>query len=91
MTATQPPLPGFSPAPERPTRRARWEAELRCLARLLDDERARDRQRHAAQVVVLQGQLAELRNRMCDLERTSGMADIGRAPTRRGELRRFVA
>lgn len=90
MMSAQPPLPGLSPFAARPARRCRWEGELRRLAELLDDQQARDRQRHAAELDRLQGQLAELRSRMCDLERSGGLADIDRAPRRRGELRRFA-
>ncbi|MGH7077740.1 MAG: hypothetical protein ACREFU_06535 [Acetobacteraceae bacterium] len=81
---------GFLPPPDRPARRCLWAAELRRLAALVGDERARDRQRDDAELAMLRGQLAELRARLSDVECTTGLADLSRPPMRRAELRRFA-
>jgi hypothetical protein len=88
MTA-QLPLPGFAPVPERPPRRTLWRAEMARAMRIHADERARDRQRHADMVATLAAQIEDIRRRIADIERASGIADIRRAPVRRGELRAF--
>lgn len=74
MTA-QPSLPGFAPLPARPRRRPAWQAELRRLVAIL---------------AALDGQLADLRHRLAEVERAAGLADLARAPARNDGLRRFA-
>ncbi|MGH7054937.1 MAG: hypothetical protein ACREE4_22505 [Stellaceae bacterium] len=90
MTA-QPPLPGFAPVPDKPPRRrSLWQAEMRRALAILVDERARDRQQHAKSLALVQGQLSDIRQRLADLERAAGLADLTRAPAGRDALRRFA-
>lgn len=76
----------LSPPPPRPPRRCLWAAELRRALAFLADARARDRQREADTIAALQGQIADLRWRLADLERVTGAADL-RRPER---VRRFA-
>lgn len=90
MTAAQLPLPGFAPLPPKPRRRPLWEAGMRRALAILADERARDRAHLAERTAILQGQIADLRWRLAELERDAGSADISRAPVGGAALRRFA-
>jgi hypothetical protein len=81
----------LSPPPAQ-TRRRRclWASEIERLARLVADWRARDRQHQDATLAAIERQIADLRFRLVEIERSAGLADIHRAPGR-GDLRRLRA
>src|SRR5438045_2434464 len=69
-------FPGMT-SPDRLRRPQIWRAEP---TRLMDDRRSRDLQMQAEMVGRLRAQLADLRDRVVDLEHLSGAADMDQAP-----------
>ena len=87
MQPTLFPLPGI---PDRPKRRVLWRTEMRRLMWVVDDQRARDLQRQAEATGHLRSMIADLRDRVTDLERGEASPALRQAPTRRAELVRFA-
>ena len=80
-------LPGI---PERPRRRVLWRAEMSRLTQLLADQRQRDRRDHEQHRARLAGVLQDLKDRIVDIERATGIADISVAPRTRPQLRAYA-
>ena len=84
-------LPTMPEHPDRPTRRCRWQAELARQASFFADQRARDAARHDAALARVDRQLADIRDRISDVEHSTGCADIASAPRSRTQLRAYAS
>jgi hypothetical protein len=74
-------------APERPRRRALWGIALTKQASFFADQRARDRARHEAALARVADAVDDLKMRLREVEHAAGLADIGRAPVTKPQLR----
>jgi hypothetical protein len=81
---------GIPSPPERRPRRNLWRAEIARVVAYADDRLVRAEARHTQELARLDGQLADIRDRIVDLERGDGAADLARAPVRRAELREYA-
>jgi hypothetical protein len=81
---------GMPAAPDRRPRRQLWRLELARVAAYHDDRLVRAEARHQQDIARLTQICADLRDRVADIEHSSGLADLGVAPRRSAELRAFA-
>jgi hypothetical protein len=71
-------FPFVTELPERRRRAPQWHREIASVVRYLSDTAARDRQSARDAAAQLAGQIDDVRQRVTDIERGTGLADLHR-------------